>query len=162
MLRRIAPLLALTTLLAAPAVTQVPLLDIRIGAHAAMPMGDLADIFTAGFGAYGRIGIPAGPVKLMASATWTRLRGKSVTLPVIGTVGLPDQDVISIQAGPHFSPAPLFDIGLEAGYFTNMDKFGLAPNVSLGLIKFDLTASYNMVFTDPSSSWINLGVGLRY
>src|SRR5690606_16198660 len=77
MIRRTFAALALATLCAAPAVAQVPVLDVRLGAHAALPSGDLGDAFDAGFGAYGRLGAPVGPLKLMASVTWNRLKAAS-------------------------------------------------------------------------------------
>ena len=161
-MRRIALVLGLSTLLAVPAAAQIPVLDIRLGAQAALPTGDLADAYDTGFGAYARLGAPIGPVKLMGSLTWTRLRGKNVTLPIIGTVGIPDQDVVSVQVGPHFSAA-LLDIGVEGAYFSEFDKFGFAPNVSLGLMSMELTASYNIVFSDPSkATWLSVGAGFRF
>ena len=161
MLRRVAMVLGLSTLLAAPVAAQLPLLDVRFGAQAVLPQGDLADNYKAGFGAYGRLGFPLGPLKLMGTATWTRLPGK--TIDVLGTpVGVEDQDVIGITAGPHFSLLPMLDLGLEAGYFSNFEKVGFVPSVSVGLLNFDLMASYTMVNSDPKASWAGLGIGLRF
>lgn len=160
MLRRVPLLLALTTLLAAPVAAQIPLLDIRVGAQAVMPQGTLGDVYKAGFGAYGRIGIPLGMIKLMGTATWTRLPGDSylnLGLPAI----YPDEDVIGLTAGPHFS-LPFIDFGLEGGYFTNFKKVGIVPSVAVGLLKLDVMASYTMVNTDPKANWLGLGVGFRF
>ena len=160
MLRRSVIVLGLTALLAAPAAAQLPLLDVRIGAQAVMPQGDLGDVYKAGFGAYGRLGIPLGGIKLMGTATWTRLPGK--TVDVLGTpVGVEDQDVIGLTAGPHLS-FPMLDIGVEGGYFSNFKKFGIVPSVSLGVLNFDLMASYTIVNSDPKANWAGLGVGLRF
>ncbi len=157
MIRRFALALGLSTLLAAPVAAQLPVLDVRVGAQAVMPTGDLADAFAAGFGAYGRVGVPVGPFKLMATLTWQQLKGKEI----LG-IGTPDQSFIGITAGPHFSPAPMLDIGLEAGTFTEFDEFGIVPSVSLGLVKFDAMASYTMVNTDPKANYISLGFGFRF
>jgi hypothetical protein len=160
MLRRSALVLVLTALLAAPAAAQMPLLDVRIGAQAVMPQGDLADVYKGGFGAYGRLGVPLGGIKLMATATWTRLPGK--TIDVLGTpVGIEDQDVIGITAGPHFS-LPMLDLGVEGGYFSNFKEFGIVPSASLGVLNFDLMLSYTMVNSDPKANWVGLGVGFRF
>ncbi|MCE9602343.1 MAG: hypothetical protein K8S21_09085 [Gemmatimonadetes bacterium] len=160
MLRRSAMVLGLTAILAAPAAAQMPLLDVRIGAQAVLPQGDLADVYKGGFGAYGRLGIPLGGIKLMGTATWTRLPGK--TIDVLGTpVGIEDQDVIGLTAGPHLS-LPMLDLGVEAGYFTNFKKVGIVPSASLGLLNFDVMLSYTIVNSDPKSNWAGLGVGLRF
>ncbi|MBX7119810.1 MAG: hypothetical protein K1X31_12485 [Gemmatimonadaceae bacterium] len=160
MIRRLATALGLAALLAAPAAAQVPVLDIRLGAQAVMPQGDLSDLYKGGFGAYGRLGLPVGPIKLMGTATWTRLPGK--TVDILGTpVGIEDQDVIGLTAGPHFS-FPFVDAGLEVGYFSNFEKVGFVPSVSVGLLNFDVMASYTIVNSDPKANWLGLGVGFRF
>lgn len=160
MIRRLALTLGLSTLLAAPAAAQVPVLDIRIGAQAVMPQGDLADVYKGGFGAYGRVGVPLGMFKLMGTATFTRLPGK--TVDVLGVpVGIKDQDVLGLTAGPHLS-LPLVDAGVEFGYFSNFEKFGIVPSVSVGLLKFDVMASYTIVNADPKANWAALGLGFRF
>lgn len=160
MIRRLALALGLSTLLAAPAAAQVPVLDIRIGAQAVMPTGDLADVYKGGYGAYGRIGIPLGMFKLMGTATYTMLPGK--TIDVLGTpVGIDDETVLGVAVGPHLS-LPLLDAGLEFGYFSNFEKMGFIPSVSVGLGKLDLMASYTIVNSDPKANWFGLGVGLRF
>ncbi|MFN0099670.1 MAG: hypothetical protein ACKVS7_13415 [Gemmatimonadaceae bacterium] len=162
-MRRLVLAAGLTMLLAAPAAAQMPLADIRVGVTGALPTGDLADAFSSGFGAYARVGVPVGVAKIMGTATFTRLNGKDVTVPGVGTFGVDDENVIGLTVGPHFSPAPLFDFGIEGGYFTNIDKLGLVPSVSLGLAKFDLMASYTVVFSeDVNSTWISIGAGLRF
>lgn len=157
MIRRFALVLGLSTLLAAPAAAQLPLLDVRLGAQAVLPTGELADAYTAGFGAYGRLGVPVGPIKLMATLTWQQLKGKEI----LG-VGVEDQSFVGITAGPHFSPAPMLDLGLEAGTFTEFEKFGIVPSLSVGLVKFDAMASYTMINTDPKSNYLSLGFGFRF
>jgi hypothetical protein len=151
---RSAVVVALSLLLGtAPLQAQVPILDFRFGAHAAMPTGDLADTHAAGFGIYGRVGAPVGPMKLMGSFTWNLLAGEG---------GIEDVDIITVQAGPHFTLLPLIDVGLEAGYFTEVSEVGLAPNVSLRLMRFDVTASYNTTFGSEAINWLTLGGGLRF
>ena len=139
---------------AAPLQAQVPLLDIRMGAHAAMPTGDLGDAFDAGFGAYGRVGAPVGPIKLMGSLTWNRLKSAN---PLVD-----DTDIITVQAGPHFSLMPMLDLGVEAAYFSEIEEFGLAPNLTIALLKFEVTASYNTTFDSPQANWMSLGAGIRF
>lgn len=160
MLRRVTMMLGLTTILAAPVAAQLPLLDVRIGAQVVMPQGDLGDLYKGGFGVYGRLGIPLGGIKLMGTATWTRLPGK--TIVAFGTpVGIADKDVIGLTAGPHLS-LPMIDLGVEAGYFSNFKKVGIVPSVSFGVLNFDIMASYTIVNRDPKANWAGLGVGLRF
>lgn len=162
-MRRLVLAAGLSLLLAAPAAAQVPLADIRVGVTGALPTGELGDAFSSGFGAYARVGVPLGVAKIMGTATFTRLNGKEVTIPGVGTLAVDDENIIGLTVGPHFSPAPLFDIGIEGGYFTNIDKMGVVPSVSLGLVKFDVMASYTIVFTeDFKSTWLSLGAGLRF
>jgi hypothetical protein len=145
---------AALTLAAGAAEAQLPLLDVRVGAHAVLPTGDLGDAYDAGFGAYGRIGLPVGPVKLMASATFNRFTG-------VGSALTGDLDVVSVQVGPHFGLAML-DVGLEGGWFSQFQDMGFAPNVSLKLLRFEVTASYSTTFKDPTGAWMTLGAGFRF
>jgi hypothetical protein len=154
MLRRLLAVAGLVTLAAAPLQAQVPLLDIRLGGHVLAPSGDLADSYDAGFGAYGRVGVPLGIFNLMGSATWNRF---TATNPAID-----DQDVFTLQAGPHFSMMPLLDVGLEGAYISEVEKFGLAPNVTIAFLKFEVTASYTTTLNDPATNWITIGGGLRF
>lgn len=154
MLRRLLLSAGLLALAAAPLQAQVPVLDFRIGAHAAMPTGDFANAYDAGFGAYVRAGVPLMVFKLMGSATYTQFKAAN---PLIE-----DESEITLQIGPHFSPIPLLDLGLEGAYFTNAEDFGLAPNVSVGFLMLEATAAYNMTFKDPKLSYFTLGVGFRF
>ena len=154
MIRRLLIASGLLAALTAPLQAQIPLLDIRLGAHAAMPSGDFANAYDAGFGAYGRVGVPLGLFKVMGSATFTRFTAAN---PLTD-----DQSIFTLQAGPHFSPIPLLDLGLEGAWFSEREEFGVAPNISVGLLMFEATASYYTTFKDPKANWITLGVGFRF
>lgn len=154
MFRRLAFAAAASLCLASTAQAQVPVIDLRLGAHAVMPTGDLGDGFDTSFGLYGRIGAATGPVKLMGTLTWNRLTPTSDLFD--------DLDVITIQAGPHFSMTPLVDFGFEAAYLTEFEEFALSPNISLSLLRFELTASYTTTFDSPQANWISLGGGIRF
>lgn len=160
MIRRLSLALGLAALFAAPAAAQIPLVDARVGVHAIMPTGDLADDYKGGYGAYGRLGISLGLIKLMGTMTYNMLPGK--TIDVLGSpVGLDDETVLGISFGPHIS-APMLDVGLEFAYLSNFEEMGFIPSVSLGLGKLDVMASYTIVNTDPKLNWLGLGVGLRF
>jgi hypothetical protein len=154
MIRRLLATCGFVAITAAPLQAQIPVLDIRVGAHAALPTGDFANAVDAGIGAYGRIGVPLGIVKLMGSATYTQFKAAN---PLVE-----DLNIWTVQAGPHFSLLPMIDLGIEGAYFSEVEEFGFAPNVSIGLLMLDITASYNTTFKDPRANWITLGVGLRF
>lgn len=154
MLRRLLAVSAFLVLAAVPAQAQVPLLDLRVGAHAALPQGDFADAYDAGFGAYFRAGVPLLVVKMMGSVTYTQFKAAN---PLID-----DISEITLQAGPHFSPIPLLDIGAEFGYLTDAKEWAFTPNLSVGFLMLEATASYNKPFESGAASWVTLGVGLRF
>lgn len=154
MLRRILAVSAFLALAAAPAQAQIPVLDIRAGAHAALPQGDFANTHDAGVGAYFRAGVPLLFVKMMGSVTYTQFKSAN---PLID-----DVQEITLQAGPHFSPIPLLDIGAEFGYMTDAKEWAFAPNVSVGFLMLEATASYVKPFQSGAPSWVTLGVGLRF
>lgn len=154
MLRRLLATTALLALAAAPAQAQMPLLDLRIGAHAALPQGAGSDNLDTGIGAYFRAGVPLGIAKVMGSVTYTKF---SSSLPGGG-----DYSELTLQAGPHFSPIPLLDIGAEFGYLTDAEKFAFTPNISVGFLMLEATASYNKPFESGSGSWVTLGLGFRF
>ena len=154
MLRRLLAVTAFLALAAVPAQAQVPLLDLRVGLHGALPQGDFADSHDVGAGAYFRAGVPLLLVKMMGSVTYTQFKAAN---PLID-----DVSEITLQAGPHFSPIPLLDLGAEFAYLTDAQKWAFSPNVSVGFLMLEATASYNKPFESGAASWVTLGVGLRF
>jgi hypothetical protein len=154
MLRRLLATTALVALAALPAQAQLPLLDIRVGGHAALPQGNFADTHDAGVGAYFRAGVPLLVFKLMGSVTYTQFKAAN---PFID-----DVSEITLQAGPHFSPLPLLDLGAEFGYLTDGKEMAFTPNISVGFLMLEATASYTKPFEKNAPSWVSLGVGLRF
>jgi hypothetical protein len=152
-LRSFALAASVSLVAAIPAQAQVPILDVRVGAHAVMPTGDLGDAYDTGFGLYGRVGAPVGPMKLMGSLTWNQFKGAGA--------GIDDENIITVSGGPHFSMV-LLDFGLELAYFSEFEELGLSPNISLNLLRFDITASYNTTFDSPQANWMTLGAGFRF
>jgi hypothetical protein len=153
MIRTLALAAALTLAAAAPVAAQVPVLDIRAGGQLAMPTGDFKDAFESGYGFYGRVGIPLATFKLFGAVTWTRF-----SAPGAGA----DSDFFTIQAGPHVSIVPLADVGLEVAYITEAEEFGISPSINVGFSKLELTASYTTTFANPASSWLTVGLGIRF
>lgn len=154
MFRKALLTVGLIAIASAPLQAQVPVLDIRIGAHGVLPTGDTKDAFDAGLGAYVRAGLPLLAFKLMGSATYNQFKAIN---PLVD-----DVNEVTLQLGPHFSPIPLLDIGIEGAYFMEAEEFGLSPNISVGFLMFEATASYNTTFGNPKASWMTLGVGIRF
>lgn len=154
MLRRLLTVIAVLALAAAPAQAQIPLLDIRLGAHGALPQGDFADTHDVGVGAYFRAGVPLLLFKVMGSVTYTQFKAANPFTD--------DVQELMLQAGPHFSPLPLLDLGAEVGYTTDAKEWAFAPNVSVGLLMLEATASYVKPFKSGANSFVTLGVGLRF
>jgi hypothetical protein len=159
MIRRVLFSLAFLAAAAAPVAAQVPVLDVRLGVNVNQPIGDTGDLFGLGYGAYARVGAPVGPFKLMGAVTLNQFRGKEIT----PGVSVENSNFWSLQAGPHFGAGPL-DIGVEAAWFgfEGDSEFGISPNVSIGLMGFEITGSFNTTFKDPATRWINVGAGFRF
>lgn len=153
MLRRLLATVGLVAIAAAPLQAQIPLLDIRIGAQGALPQGDLADVYDAGIGAYARVGVPLLFFKAVASAQYTRFKAAN---PLIE-----DSNVTLIGFGPHFSPLPLLDVGIEAAYNSESEEWAWNPNVSVGFLMFEATAGYVKPMKG-TGSWATLGLGFRF
>lgn len=141
-------------LLSQPMQAQVPGLDIRLGVQTAEPTNNLGNAFDYGYGLYGRVGVPAGPLSLMGAVTWTRFIPKSSIFN--------ERDFVTAQFGPHVTVLPGLDLGLEGAYFTEVERFGFVPVVSIGVINFEATLSYSTTFDGPRTSWFALGVGLKF
>lgn len=153
MLRRLLATVGLVAIAAAPLQAQIPLLDIRVGAQGALPQGDLGDGLDAGIGAYARVGVPLLFFKAMASAQYTRFKSAN---PLID-----DSNVLLIGAGPHFSPLPLLDIGVEAAYDGDAKEWAWNPNASVGFLMLEATAGYVKPMKG-GDGWATLGIGFRF
>jgi hypothetical protein len=153
MLRRLLATVGLVAIVAAPLQAQIPVLDIRVGAQGALPQGAYGDAFDAGIGAYARVGVPLLFFKAMASAQYTRFKSAN---PLIE-----DSNVFLIGAGPHFSPIPLLDLGVEAAYNNDSKEWAWNPNVSVGFLMLEATAGYVKPMKG-GDGWATLGVGFRF
>jgi len=60
MLRRLLANTAVAALAAGPLRAQIPLRDVRLGTHAAIPTGEFANAYDAGPDAHPRVGAPLG------------------------------------------------------------------------------------------------------
>lgn len=143
-------LLASTTVLQA----QAPLLDVRIGAQTTAPTGSLDNGFDYGYGLYARVGAPFGPVALFGALTWNRFKPESNAAS--------DLDIITVQFGPHLQLVPGLDLGLEGAYISEVERLGFSPSISVGIINFEAVLSYTTTLSGPTTSWLALGVGLKF
>lgn len=142
------------TLLSQPLQAQAPGLDVRIGVQAAEPTNGFGDVYDSGLGLYARIGAPVGPISLMGAATWTRFKPRSAIFN--------DLDILTLQFGPHLAIIPGLDVGIEGAYFSEVEKIGFVPVVSVGIPNLEATLSYSTTFEGPRTSWFALGFGFKF
>lgn len=154
MLRRLLATVGLVAIAAAPLQAQIPVLDIRLGAQAVVPPSEPGFDTEIGIGAYARVGVPVLVFKLMGSASYTRMKS-----PIPGAEA---SNVILIGGGPHFSPVPLLDIGLEAAYNSDAEQWNWNPNVSVGLLMFEATAGYLKPMKGGGEGSVVVGLGFRF
>ncbi len=154
MLRRLLATVGLVAIAAAPLQAQIPLLDIRVGAQAVVPPSEPGFDTEIGIGAYARVGVPVLIFKLMGSASYTRVKSP---LP-----GAEATNVIMIGGGPHFSPLPLLDLGLEAAYNMDSKEWAWNPNVSVGFLMLEATAGYLKQMKGGGDGSVVVGLGFRF
>lgn len=154
MLRRLLATVGLVAIAAAPLQAQIPLLDIRVGAQAVIPPDEPGFDSEVGIGAYARIGVPVLAFKLMGSASYTRMKSAN---PLVG-----DRNLILVGGGPHFSPLPMLDLGLEAAYNVDAEEWMWNPNVSVGLLMFEATAGYLKAMKGDAKGSVVVGLGFRF
>jgi hypothetical protein len=141
-------LLALT-LFTMPAPAQLPGLGLGAGVRYASPSGDFGDAVDPGYGGYVKVEIGALMLGAAAEANLTRFggegNGESAT-------------VLGIQAGPRLGMG-LFKVGLDLGWYSEVEKTGYTPNVSLGLGPLEAGAGATFF---SGGRWFFLRAGLRF
>jgi hypothetical protein len=135
--------------LAAPLSAQLPGLSKSVGIRVATPSGDFGDVAEDGFGGYLKLEVGALMLGAAAEVNMTRFGGEE---------GLESSTVFGIQAGPRLGMG-LFKIGLDLGWYTEIEKTGYSPNVSLGF--GPLEAGAGATFFD-GGRWLYIRGGLRF
>jgi hypothetical protein len=118
------------------------------GVQAAFPNARLQPSERSGLGAYVKAELGLLLVGVAAEANVTRFTGQT---------GEQDRTIAGLQVGPRVSLG-LIKVGLDAGYFTELDRSGWVPNASLRLGPLEAGVSYTAV---GSRRWWALRAGLR-
>lgn len=140
-------LLGLAPMTTAPA--QLPGLGFGAGARYATPSGDFGDALDPGYGGYLKAELGAVLIGVAAEANLTRFAGEGAG---------DDATVLGVQVGPRLSLG-LLKAGLDIGWYTEVDKTGYTPSLSLGLGPIEGGAG--ITFFD-GGRWFFLRAGVRF
>jgi hypothetical protein len=142
---------ALTVIALAPTAVpaQLPGLGLGAGVRYAAPSGDFGDLLDPGYGGYLKAEIGAVLVGVAAEANLTRFAGEG---------GADDVTVLGVQVGPRLSLG-LFKAGLDIGWYSEVEKSGYTPSLSLGL--GPLEGGAGITFFD-GGRWLFLRAGVRF
>ncbi len=106
----------------------------------AAPEGEFDKVADAGFGVSAIFDYPmAGIVNISGSLGWYRFSG--VTMVEGTNVKAESRSVWEFTAGPQIDFGKLY-IGLEGGYYTDLDEWGLVPNIGFRHNLIDLSLRY--------------------
>ncbi|MEO8479497.1 MAG: hypothetical protein ABI542_07665 [Gemmatimonadota bacterium] len=116
------------------------------GAQMVTPSGDFGDATETGYGAY-------------LSARLTALViGAAGTLEVTRFGGSHSTTVLGARVGPRLAAGPL-KLGFDIGRYTEIDRTGYTPNISLALGPLEAGAGYTFF---SGGRWLSLSGGLRF
>ena len=135
--------------LAAPVSAQLPGLSLSVGARYATPSGDFGEAFEPGYGGYVKAEIGALMLGAAAEANLTRFSGEG---------DIESTTVLGIQAGPRLGMG-LFKVGLDLGWYSEIEKTGYTPNISAGF--GPLEAGAGATFFD-GGRWLYVRAGIKF
>jgi len=136
-------LLGTTTLRA-----QVPGLGFGLsaGGQVVTPSGDFGDATDTGYGAY------------LAARLNALVIGAAATLDVTRFGGAQSMTVFGARVGPRLGAGPI-KFGFDIGRYTEIDRTGFTPNLSLALGPLEAGAGYTFF---SGGRWLSLSGGLRF
>jgi len=130
---------------------------IGLGIGYRLPTGAFGDEYDGGYGANFALAFPVAPtVTAWGDVGYTRFRYKDIS--VLGATGVGDIDVWGFNAGAKVGVGMLY-LGAEAGYFTEIDEFGLTPLVGIGFSVLDLSARYKAT---GDANWWDLRASISF
>ena len=136
-------------LLSTPAGAQLPGISLSAGARYASPSGDFGEVLKPGYGGYIKAEVGALMLGAAVEANVTRFGGED---------GFESLTVLGIQAGPRLGMG-LFKVGLDLGWYSEIEKAGYSPNVSVGLGPLEAGAGATFF---SGGRWIYLRAGMRF
>jgi hypothetical protein len=146
------PLVCLTAFLtlihwsAAPAAAQLPGVGLSAGVQFARPLGGFDAAANTGYGAYAAVRISAVVI------------GAEGRVEAIRFSGDDPMTVLGARVGPRIGAGPI-KFGFDIGRYSEIDRTGYTPNLSVGLGPLEATAG--MTFFS-GGRWLALSGGLRF
>jgi hypothetical protein len=148
-----------------------PLKRFSIGpfAEVGIPIGDLSDTHSTGFGA----GIGAdikliGGLAVTGSVSYMRFGGKDVDVAGVGSMKYDALQAVPVRVGLKYKfPIPLLYVKVEGGaanYIGDYDGTAaiFSPGVGIRVLGFDLQAKYEAWFKDGTASFWGLKAGWNF
>lgn len=135
--------------LASPVSAQLPGLSLSVGARYATPSGDFGEFVEPGYGGYVKAEFGALMLGAAAEANLTRFAGEG---------DLESSTVLGIQAGPRLGMG-LFKVGLDLGWYSEIEKTGYTPNISASF--GPLEAGAGATFFD-GGRWLYVRAGIKF
>lgn len=129
---------------AAAAATAAPALAVEkpggLAASFVTPMGDFADVVDNGIGLGAIFDYPlAGGADISGSLFWYSYSGLTL---IEGTNVKAERTALwEFAAGPQFDLGKFY-VGAELGYYTNLDEWGVTPNIGLRQNMLDFSVRY--------------------
>lgn len=106
-----------------------------------LPTGDFGEAYSGGYGANVAFMFPVAPtVTAWGDVGYTRFTADS-SFWSLNPLAPGDLDVWGFNAGAKVGLGPLY-VGAEAGYFTEIDEFGLTPLVGMSVAILDFSVRY--------------------
>ncbi len=118
-----------------------------VGGQLLLPTGDFDNAVTTGWGLSG-----TGELQVLYFLSATGTVSYNM-FPGESTDGgkLPDVDIFGAALGGRLNLALLF-LGLDVGYYSEVDEVSLVPNIGLKLLMFEVAARYKATDTN----WLEL------
>ncbi|MFO7608269.1 MAG: hypothetical protein R6X35_03590 [Candidatus Krumholzibacteriia bacterium] len=134
-----------------------------VGAGLALPTGDFGDAVDLGYGLHAMVKHPVAPlVTLTGDAGWTRFSTSDEFLVgegLGGWLGADDTvDVWNVTGGARVAMMPM-NLGLEFGYFSELEEWSLVPNLGFGFSKLALDLRYKAT---GDAKWFEVRAGLYF
>ena len=133
-----------------------------VGANVALPTGDFGDVLDSGFGIHALARHPVAPlVTLTGDAGWTTFSTQDLTTDVGGysfELGGDNVDIWNFTAGARVALMPM-GLGLEYGYFSEVDEWSLVPNAGVSFSKLAVDLRYKAT---GDANWFELRAGIYF
>jgi hypothetical protein len=129
-----------------------------VGASIASPTGDFGDAFKTGYGVHAVYKQPVTPlVTVTGDFGWNAFSAESVEIGDIGFGG-EDVDLWNAALGGRVFLLPL-GLGLEYGYFSEIEEWSLVPTAGMSFSKLDVSARWKAT---GDANWFELRAAFMF